>query len=433
MSVRRSLAFLPTILVGLSLGGLSCGDEGGSTELSFTDSGSTGSTTGDASVAGDVDEPKGDLSGSTDGESTDGDQPAPDVDGPPEDQTAEVCSAYCGKLVDCGQPYGSTAGCPKDCAEQIEKDEAWANSYLCATVAQCQQMSGCTSAPIPTADTCVDLCGKAQGCDIFPSSALGGSQDGCVLSCSIQVKYNLATWGPFMECADEKLASCSDAELLSCNTQLDDGLCQVVCNGGQKEDGSMCNVVPANFDDLNACLKACDGYTSAQKWTARFCVSQGPCDSDDTGCFPPPTELLPGAAAFCAKAWELCGGTEGYNLPKDTDVCGWIMGGVVMGAKGGLKFEGSLECLDGYEACPGEAGVLYGCLVEENPACDDYCTILTDCGAPQTSEVCHTQCNYAFGSQPELIEPIVNCVTTAPGCVEVGGCFNQAGGEPDPG
>jgi len=231
-----------------------------------------------------------------------------------------------------------------------------------------------------------------------------------------------------LTCANAAADTCSDAEILACNTVLSDNLCLLTCKGGPKADGTgACNVTPEGFEDEAACQAACEGYTTAQRWIARFCVSQFQCDEPGTGvCFPPPTENAPGAAESCAAAYSLCGEIPEFGLPKDPEICGWIITGTAQGPKLGL--EGAAECIEQFGVCPDTPNLIYGCFSPEHEPCNEYCAKLKSCGAPASEFLCTQQCKLGNVYNPDATATIIECVMAGQ-CNELAACFQGGGGQ----
>lgn len=414
-----------------------CGDDSGpSGPVTFPDLGGEGATTGSGA---DIVEPASD-----DGGQPGDDVPAAPGDGavaldeggatedapvkpPPPPEVAELCAAYCGHLSDCAQPYGGTAECPLDCAANIATDAGWVNSYLCAAFTQCQNVSACTAGPIATAEQCVSLCAAAEDCDVFPSVSLGQDEGGCVVSCSIQVKFNPVGHSAFQECALAALGDgCSDAAVLACNEGISSNTCNVVCAGGQKAQGPLCNQVPSAYESKQACLTDCESWSEASKWMGQFCVNQFGCEPGSEVCFPPPESPAPGSAEFCQAAYALCGGEEGFGLPKDVDVCSWIMTGLSTASS--FDYNGSVVCLAELGVCPEEPNLIYGCLVDSHEPCVDYCAYLIGCGANTTQGGCEVSCNFGYAADPDATTAAIECVANAGSCIAAGQCFQGDGG-----
>ncbi len=390
-------------------------------------------------AAADEDSRPGDRDAEPDPES-DAEDPVPEVDPPVEDTTEpdagpaappEVCFAYCDKLAECGQPYGKTEACPTDCADQIAQNPDWENSYLCALFAQCPNLQFCTNAPIPTTPACVEMCGTAAECDIFPSSALGAAtEEGCVAGCSVQMAFQAATYTPVLQCLQAAMNECSETQALSCSPNLAENLCAGICEGGWQPNNQQatCGVLPSGFDSAAACQQVCAGYSDAQRWKARFCLNAFQCNPDGMdACFPPPAEPLPGSFDTCEAAWALCGGIDGFTFPKDTEFCSWIIDGLVY-AEENLSTENAAACIEGFGTCPDTPNAIVGCLAETYDGCQGYCERLVECGSPTTVAACVPQCSYGYATNPETTQETIDCVEAAPVCALIAQCFEGAGG-----
>ncbi len=401
-----------------------CGeDTSPGTAIELPDAGAADTTDGSEDAdATDPDAGDADDATTDDG---DADQPdaAQDVEQPVDDTVVQVCATYCAKLSECGQPFGGTDECPTACADNVAKDAGWLNSYLCAAGAQCAQISSCTATAIPTNAECEALCEQAEACHLFPSVLLGGTQLGCTVNCSVQSFFNAGNYSAFLSCAKDAISSCSDADITNCNEALGEQQCDIACKGGYNQQGTdYCNVVPEGFADEAECQAACDGWTPAQRWIARFCVGGFNCGPGMDACFPPPTESLDGAEDACASAYALCGGVEGFGLPKDPAVCGWIMTGIALGPNLGL--DGAAECIDQFGTCPDQPNLIYGCMAPAFDGCDAYCGKLKSCGAPASEFVCQQQCKLGHVYNPEATETAIECVL-AKACNELASCFQN--------
>lgn len=364
----------------------------------------------------------------TDASDPDATESAPDTHtGPDPAEVAELCAAYCAKLTECGQPFGGTEQCPEQCAVKVGEDPAWANSYACAVIADCQQIQGCTASTIPTDETCTEVCQAAGACGLFPSAQLSQNAEVCELSCSIQMKFNPVGYGQFLECAGAVVAdTCSDADVLACNPTLSDQVCSLVCAGGGDGQGGACNTLPAPYNTPEECQSDCFGWTTGQQWTARWCVQQFACgDAGTAVCFPPATEPAAGSEDFCEASWSLCGGQQGYQTPKDPTVCGWILTG--FHTANPFEFDGAVACLAGLTACPETPNLIFGCLSPNYEPCTDYCDKLLACGAPSSAEECQLQCNAGAANDKALIDKVIECVLSSP-CNQLGPCFEGLGG-----
>ncbi len=414
-----------TLLLLAALSGCSAASEPGSSPQLTSDAGGEGQDSAPASdtprtdTASDTAEAE--VSGVEDISSLDTVEPGPN----PADLEA-LCTAYCAKLSECGQPFGGTDDCPKQCAEKVLDDEGWANSYACAALSECQQLSGCTASPIPTHETCTETCKAGDACSLFPSVLLGQNIDACELRCSIQMKFNGIPYGKFLDCVSGVLESgCSDVEVLECNPSFNNQLCAALCVG--QSEGTTCGQAPAPFDSVDTCKTECETWTTAQTWIARFCATRFECDEPGVAvCFPPATEAAAGATAFCEGAWGLCGGQEGYSIPKDPEVCSWMLTGFHTAQA--LSFQTATECLDSLPSCPEDPNATFGCLTPPYPPCADFCAKLQSCGAPGDLSLCEIQCNGGHASGLEGLDATIECVLDN-ACPAVGACFDSPGGD----
>jgi hypothetical protein len=228
--------------------------------------------------------------------------------------------------------------------------------------------------------------------------------------------------GQFVECANAKLAEkCTEGSLLECNVSINLKLCEQICDGGVGENDLPCGQLPEGFDSKATCLIQCQSWTTAQRYMGDFCLRTLKCAPGSAICFPPPTEASPGSADACVAAWALCGGTEGFNLPKDAEFCSWVMSGLAL-SNPAFNFDGAAACLSELKECPADVGNIWGCFVKPYPPCEGYCQKLVNCGAPVTEKKCMTQCFAGHAYSPEETDAVIACVE-AKICKDLGQCF----------
>ncbi|HIA00627.1 MAG TPA: hypothetical protein EYN66_01720, partial [Myxococcales bacterium] len=285
---------------------------------------------------------------------------------PPKDY-GELCATYCGKMIECGEISGAgNSACLNECATKLVEDPAWENSYWCAAAVDCKDSPGCLNGAIPSADACLSLCGQAKECDLFPSSLLFPNEGMCVALCSVQLLYQPLNYGKWIDCAKDSLGQkCSDTGLLACSEQLNPKICARICDGGVNEENVSCAQLPLNFESTEQCLTECDSWSPGSRWMADFCQRRFECKPGAEVCFPPPEQVADKSMEACAAAWDLCGGNEEYQLPKDGEFCAWILTGIAM-SNSAISFEGSVQCLSDMGECPGKAEI-WSCFVEKAP------------------------------------------------------------------
>ena len=440
--MRLQIGIFSLVFLFVLSGACSDSAESGTADSVTTGGGATDA--GDDS-ASDTSSDTGSSDDSTDGgtgDNTDGGTDDPTVDGgdgttvgdtdggagtgedPPKDY-GELCATYCGKMIECGQISGAgNSDCLNECAAKLVEDPAWENSYWCAAAVACEDAPGCLNGAIPSADACVALCGQAKECDLFPSSLLFPNEGMCVALCSVQLLYQPLSYGKWVDCATDTLElKCSDAGLLACSETLDPKICARLCDGGVSEDGVSCAKLPENFESKEQCLTDCDSWSVASRWMADFCQRRFDCEPGAEVCFPPPEQVADKSPEACAAAWELCGGSEGFGLPKDGEFCAWILTGIAM-SNPSISFEGSVQCLGDMGECPGQGGI-WSCFVEKYEPCDGYCTKLVNCGAPSSFDGCMTQCSSFHATAPEASESLIQCVESNL-CKDIAPCFEAA-------
>jgi hypothetical protein len=206
-------------------------------------------------------------------------------------------------------------------------------------------------------------------------------------------------------------------------------ICNRVCSGGENEEGQPCGSPPAPFDSTETCLFECQKWDVPQRWMAQFCVDAFDCNPGAEVCFPPPTETAENTGETCDAMWALCGGEEGYQMPKDSEFCSWILTGIAQ-SNPAIDFSEAVDCIEKFEACPEDGGGLFICMVASYPPCEDYCDKLVDCKAPTTQDACMTQCSAGYAFAPDETDKAIECVSSNK-CKDLGDCFKPEEEDPE--
>jgi hypothetical protein len=342
---------------------------------------------------------------------------------PPPEALVDGSEAYCEAIVDlCGgeedfEMPADTETCAwlmTGFAVQAPTSDFVGGATCVEAMTDCSEPNAVYGCLIPTHEPCVDYCEKLDGCMGEPPPEDWGGAQACVMHCSSIYTMNPAG-------LDAQIACVMEAE--GCDVQhcFPKEPCDVVCDA--LDD---CGQLEAEFDDMDACHAACDGWTDLERLAVQACVSndgEPACGGIDV-CVPPPAAPADGALSLCQGLVSLCG-PEGFWA--DAEVCAWAITGSTQKLPN-LDLVAGAACVAEAESCEDPEQLLVGCLFGTHEACDDYCEVLDFCweAAPPEDwegiEQCEVNCNILYSQWPDGMTQQIDCVLAAD-CQTVDQCL----------
>jgi hypothetical protein len=336
--------------------------------------------------------------------------PAPDQDPFPVGEGVDLrasflrdtCALGCARARACGE---GSDGCEAECVQAGQGGQARAS---CVLASECGEFDRCDASP-PQDAGCEALCDGVEGCAGFPSPVWGPDAEVCREACMgwaqgrpSRKDAEIACYGDLIE------AGCQLGDASRC--RLDTGeqdTCAAVCQKLSRD----CRAIPGEpFLTLSECLDDCRALPALQQLQVQICIDTADCDRFER-CLPP-APAPDTCGVFCDALVGVC-----PDIGLNEASCGALCGGLAQALPGADMGEAA-GCVGAFEACPGEA--VYQCIFPQFEGCGEICEVLEGCGGDGPG--CRSFCPALAGLEPEKMEPLYECVTTA-GCAQLGSCF----------
>lgn len=447
--MRASNVLLLLVILALSLSLPACGSDDGGSSLSGADLGISEGISADAVSDGEDKDDTGstdDVQGESLAESSEqigqdatdevSTETAGEVTDPAPYATAFMekwCDSYCELHEEC---HGPAEGCFQEgCISAIVSDPEWMKNLVCWGISEtCDDEAHCMDAPLPETERCDALCLDADACGLLPSDMLGEDATECLVLCTAFAHLSIGTeMEPAFTCIEDAAEDCNALAMVGCVEGGDGNICGRTC-----ESLEACGNIPGLFANQETCFDTCQSYDIGPAIALMACATFGqdeeggdepaPCP-DQSHCFPPPQVIPDGAEDFCGALLELCDGAEGFELPADTETCGWLMAG--FGSQfGSVEFSDSAACVEALPDCE-DPNAAFSCLTPDYAPCAGYCEKLDGCmSVPPPEdwpgvEICTAHCNSMALQDPDSLDLAIACVMDADGC-DVQHCFPKS-------